>query len=56
MDNLSVHKTLSVRPVIQELGIVPIFSVAFSPQYNGIESYFFLVKQEYKKRLCCRES
>jgi hypothetical protein len=54
MDNLSVHKTLRVRAVMQELDMVPIFSVPYSPQYNGIESYFFLVKQEYKKALLQR--
>ena len=55
MDNhLSVHKTLRVKSVMQELDLIPIFSVPYSPQYNGIESYFFLVKQEYKKALLQR--
>ena len=54
MYNLSVHKTQRMRSVMQELDIVPIFSVTYSPQYNGIESYFFLVKQEYKKALMQR--
>ena len=54
MDNLSVHKTLRIRAVMQELDMVPIFSVPYSPQYNGIEIYFFLVKQEYKKALLQR--
>ena len=51
MDNLNVHKTLLVRSVMQELDMIPIFSVPYSPQYNGIESFFFLLKQEYKKAL-----
>lgn len=34
--------------------MVPIFNVPYSPDYNGIESYFFLIKQEYKKELLQR--
>ena len=31
--------------------MTPIFNVPYSPQFNGIESYFSLVKGEYKKLL-----
>ena len=44
MDNLSVHKTKRVDELMNELEIYPIFSVPYSPQYNGIESYWFLLK------------
>jgi len=29
---------------MRELNMISIFSVPYSPQYNGIESYFFLIK------------
>ena len=51
MDNLNVHKTKRVDDLMMELEIYPIFSVPYSPQYNGIESYWFLLKQIYKKDL-----
>ena len=54
MDNLSVHKTKRVNDLFEELEIYPIFSVPYSPQYNGIESYWFLLKQFYKKDLLSR--
>ena len=54
MDNLNFHKTKRVDEVMNELEIYPIFSVPYSPQYNGIESYWFLLKQIYKKDLLFR--
>ena len=51
MDNLMVHKAEQVEKVYKELDMIPIFNVPYSPQFNGIESYFSLVKQEYKKLL-----
>ena len=44
MDNLNVHKTKRVNDLMTNLEIYPIFSVPYSPQYNGIESYWFLLK------------
>jgi len=49
MDNLSVHKTKKVMAVYERLNITPIFNMPYSPEFNGIESYFSLVKAEYKK-------
>jgi len=34
--------------------LVPIFNVPYSPQFNGIESYFSLLKSEYKKLILQR--
>ena len=48
LDNLSVHKTLDVRQKFKDLNIVPIFNIPYSPDFNGIESYFSLVKTGYK--------
>jgi hypothetical protein len=51
LDNLSVHKTNEVIEVYKRLGITTVFNVPYSPQFNGIESYFSLVKGVYKKLL-----
>lgn len=49
MDNLSVHKTNISKDLFTELNILAIFNIPYSPQFNGIESYFSLLKCEYKK-------
>ena len=51
LDNLAVHKTKEVMETYERLNIKPIFNVPYYPQFNGIESYFSLLKGEYKKRL-----
>jgi len=51
LDNLSVHKTNVSKELLESLGIKSIFNVPYSPQFNGIESYFSLLKAEYKKLL-----
>jgi hypothetical protein len=51
MDNLSVQKARSVKALYEELGLEVIYNVHYSPQFNGIESYFSLVKQQYKKMI-----
>ena len=49
MDNLAVHKTSEVMEIYKKLRITPIFNAPYSPDFYGIESYFSLVKAEYKK-------
>ena len=49
MDNLQVHKTKEVLETCKRLKARPIFNVPYSPDFNGIESYFSLLKGEYKK-------
>ncbi len=51
LDNLQVHKTKEVFEVCERLRVKQIFNVPYSPDFNGIESYFSLVKAEYKKRI-----
>ena len=51
MDNLQVHKTQEVEQICTERKIQRIFNVPYSPDFNGIESYFSLLKCEYKKRI-----
>ena len=49
MDNLQVHKTKEVLETCKRLQARPIFNVSYSPEFNGIETYFSLIKGEYKK-------
>jgi transposase len=51
LDNLSVHKCNLSKDVFKSLNITPIFNIPYSPQFNGIESYFSLLKAEYKNLL-----
>ena len=51
MDNLQVHKTKEVLETCRRLKARPIFNVPYSPAFNGIETYFSLLKGEYKKLL-----
>ena len=46
-----VHRSNATKEVYRRLNITPIFNIPYSPQFNGIESYFSLVKGEYKRRL-----
>ena len=48
LDNLRVHKTQDVKKKFQELNIIPIFKIPYSPDFNGIKPYFSLVKAGYK--------
>ena len=49
MDSLQLHKTKEVLETCKRLNALPIFNVPYSPDFNGIETYFSLLKGEYKK-------
>ena len=49
MDNLQVHKTKEVLEICKRLKVRPIFNVPYSPDFNGIDTYFSLLKGDYKK-------
>ena len=51
MDNLQAHKTKEVLETCRRPKARPIFNVPYSPDFNGIETYFSLLKGEYKKLL-----
>lgn len=51
MDNLQVHKTDEVNHICKEKKVQKIFNVPYSPDFNGIESYFSLLKNEFKRRM-----
>lgn len=54
MDNMKVHRSLEAMAAYDRLDIVPLFNLPYSPQYNGIEQVFSLIKNEYKKLLLQR--
>ena len=47
MDNLQVHKTKEVLETSKRLKARPIFNEPYGPDFNGIETYFSLLKGEY---------
>ena len=49
MDNLTVHKAIIVMPLYPQLNIKPIWNVAYSPEFNPIESVFSRVKFRFNK-------
>ena len=49
MDNLAVHKTRETMVVYRRLNITPIFNLAYSPDYNPIESVFSQVKRIFNR-------
>lgn len=51
LDNLKVHTSKHSTQAMQSLGIVPIYNVPYSPQFNGIEAVFSIVKANFKKEL-----
>ncbi len=51
MDNLKVHTSKHSQQALETLGIFPIFNVPYSPQFNGIEAVFSVVKCSFKKEL-----
>ena len=51
MDNMRVHHSRVSKEAYKELDLTPIFNIAYSPQFNPIESVFSMIKSNYKKLL-----
>ncbi len=51
LDNLSVQKTKDAKHFFEKLNFTEIFNMPYSPQFNGIEIYFLLLKATYNKLL-----
>ena len=49
MENLQVYKIKEVLETWKCLKVRLIFNVQYSPDLNDIETYFYLLKGEYKK-------
>ena len=54
VDQLSVHRTHQSRETAAGLGIRIIYNVAYSPDYNPIETSFSKIKHAYKKGILRR--
>ena len=50
MDNLNVHRSRRAKDRMEELGIAYIFNPIYSPELNGIEETFSIVKRAVKAR------
>ncbi len=50
MDNLAVHRSNIIKERLDELSIAYIFNPPYSPEYNGIESVFSILKNDFKKK------
>ena len=48
MDNLSLHKSIEVRALMDELGFLYSFTPVYSPAYNGIEEVWSQSKRYIK--------
>jgi transposase len=51
MDNMRVHRSKIAHEAYARLKIVPIFNIPYSPQFNGIESVFSIMKEKYKRAM-----
>ena len=49
MDNLRVHNCNNVIDRLDELGLEYVFTPAYSPDYNPIESVFSIFKNRFKR-------
>ena len=49
MDQLKAHTHKETREVMDELKIQPIINAGYSPQFNGAEGCFSVVKHHFKK-------
>lgn len=49
MDNLSVHRSNLVKERLEELSIAYVFCPPYSPDCNGIESVFSILKNKLKR-------
>ena len=50
MDNLAVHRSNLIKERLDELSIAYVFNPPYSPEYNGIESVFSILKNDFKKK------
>ena len=48
MDNLTTHTSDKSKKTMRELGIRYIWNIAYSPDYNAVESVFSKVKQKFR--------
>jgi transposase len=49
MDNMRVHHSRLAKEMYEKLKLVPLFNIAYSPQFNPIECVFSMMKANYKR-------
>lgn len=49
MDNLSVHKSLAARAIIEAAGATVLFTPTYSPEYNPIELWWADLKRGLRR-------
>ena len=49
MDNASIHKSITVEEVIKSAGCSLIYLPPYSPDFNPIENYWAVMKNNIKK-------
>jgi len=49
LDNCSIHKAASVKKLMTELNITPLWNVPYQPSLNGIEQVWAMAKFKYRK-------
>ena len=50
MDQLSLHKSLETKDLMDEVGFLYTYTPVQAPQYNGIEKVFSIGKSIIKKK------
>ena len=48
---MRVHRSKEAQKAYERLKIEAIFNIPYSPQFNGIESVFSMLKEHYKRAL-----
>ena len=50
MDNVSFHTTALVYDAVRDLGLTPLHTPPYTPEWNPVEHAFSVIKAAYKKR------
>lgn len=56
MDNVAFHKTKSVLAELEKKNLIPLFTSPYSPDWNPVEMYFSILKQNFRKQFQISES
>lgn len=50
MDQLSIHKSIETKALLDELGFYYSYTPVYDPKFNGIEEVFSMAKRLIKKK------
>ncbi len=50
LDNVAFHKTKKVLKLLEDMGKIPIFVAPYSPEWNPVECYFWMIKSRFRKQ------